>query len=152
MPYSSEFLELEKMFHSEHFDIHIFEDKFSEYISKHKNEIPGEAFKLFKNYDGDDEHQRAMWTMLHAIESLELEEYIRQIITALKYIADRGSEWAELIVVRNLNSSEHRTKLSLALKTASNKDKIIWKKTVQELVLKHPEFKNKAFSILEVLN
>lgn len=140
------------MLKSEDFDISVFYDKLSRFISLHGNDIPLALFKLFKNYHGNDAYERAMWTLLHGIEILRGDAYTRKVIPGLKFAAENGSEWAELIAIRNLNSKECRERLVFSLKWAANEDRIIWKSIVEKLVSNEPDFKNKAAGILKSLS
>ena len=143
---------LKEMLQTEDIDIHIFHDELSNFISTYEQDIPLELFKLFKNYHGNDEHDRAMWTLLHGIESLRGEAYTLKIISGLKYITEEGSEWAELIAIRNLNSAEYRNRLAKYLKTAEEEDRVLWKSAIQTLLSNEPEFKDKAIGVLKSLN
>lgn len=144
--------QLREMLKSEDFDIHVFYSELSNFIATHRDDIPVELFTLFKNYHGNDEYERAMWTLLHGIESLRSDAYIRKIVEGLKFVMQDGSEWAELIAIRNLNSEKHRDQLAASLKSAPEEDRAIWKSTIQSLISNEPDFENKAKSVLNSLN
>ena len=151
MSISEQLEDFEQVLTSDNFDIHLFHEELSCFVSKHQNDLPLELFKLFKNYHVDDGFERAMWTLLHAIETLEGDAFIEKIIPGLKLVARDGSEWAELFVMRILNSIEYRNKLAIALKDASSGDKETWSKAVRNLTTDEPEFEIKAKSIFASL-
>lgn len=144
--------QLKEMLKSDDFDIHSFDSELSSIIAAIGDDIPLELFTLFKNYPGDDKYERAMWTLLHGIESLRGNAYTQKIVPGLKLVAKNGSEWAELIAIRNLNSEEYRGLLAVSLKTATQEDRAIWKSTIQSLISNEPDFENKAKSVLSSLN
>lgn len=88
-----------------------FEDFLADAVHTAKDE---ELLDLVSLFEDDDDLHEAMWSLLHTVESVREEVYVRGVLSRLPRLAENAPGWAELIVLRMLNSDTCRAQVGQA--------------------------------------
>lgn len=99
---------------------------------------------MLLNESGD---QDGMWSILHTAESFDLQSYITGLLIALPALAETCPHWAEVLIIRLLNSREDAAELAAQLRTAPARAKEAAAQICEHLS-SDPRFHAKAAPVL----
>jgi len=63
--------------------------------------------KLLMCLDDNYIYQEFMWSILHSVESFQIDVYVRELVKFLPMVRLKAPEWAVTLLLRILNSEEH---------------------------------------------
>ena len=102
---------------------------------------------LFIEEEGD--HEDAMWSLLHAVEHLGMDggpdRYAARLLAVFPSLCRTAPRWAELLLVRVLNSPSHTAALRDRMDAnATPGERDVVATLAQRIVRASPEFREKA--------
>ena len=95
---------------------------------------PEQAAELFRLFTEDETFNDEMWSMLHFVESLRLEDYVEVVIRSIKFLNIEAPFWSGVILVRILNSPRALQWLKAKISSSPRIDKVSLKNTLNEIV------------------
>jgi len=134
----------------------ILEEKGDSYVS-HAEKVLAEIVdlhdvdcigSLISCFDDDSEYDELMFSIIHAIEVFEWEDYVTRVIRSLPQLLQQAPRWAEILHIRILNSEACRHAYVEAITGASTDQRESARALLAKLVDAKPKFAEKAKPVL----
>jgi hypothetical protein len=100
----------------------------------------GDVKELLSVFTDRSEHQEMMWGLLHFIESLGMERYLKGLVDALPTMLQDAPEWAEILHCRILNDDKYAAYYKDLLSALPKSEKAMIETVLGRIKEKDPEF------------
>jgi len=106
--------------------------------------------KLTRFFKDDSKYDEVMFSIVHTIESFDLDVYICNLIQATPWLYENAPRWNSILLMRVLNSESAKAELIRQLALASSDTKTCFYDLLTQINQVSPEFVPKTISVLAI--